>query len=157
MGLFVKEIQSFFTDLTNILHMNKVVSTSDDSQESFKKAIEESLSKQVDDLAKSEKLNFDKRHADLLAKGMYGNIFKRRYEIFDNFQIKYQNYLKSDLLLSIIDIQEQLKSIDLNISLQSKGKSWLSQEQFLGVMSNRFLKIIKAIKTIKDYGYLKVW
>ena len=159
--LLNKELSSILTDISTICGFHEVISSSDEltSEEIMKKDTEIIL-KKVEKYSKKRKLKVKKTYKNHILEGNFGNLFNRRKNNLNSIQLKYTNYIKPEILISIINIQEAFRYIDQDITIRNKQikNKWLklrNDEDIIKSIENNLHKIVKELQFMIDKGILK--
>lgn len=143
------EIYDIYTDLSNLCEIEMASSEGADIDidKMFEKSLHDNLNKLIDE----KNIHFNKTgKKSLLNRGFGDLLVVRRNNIKEVVQM-YFKFLEPSMIKSLIILQQELHSIDLNVKIKNKesGHYWFpTDEKFFEVIRIKMCGIFKEINSL---------
>ena len=152
------EIYDIYTDLSNLCEIE--IASSDGEDIDIDKMFEKSLYGNLNKLIDEKNIIFNKTgKKSLLNRGFGDLLVVRRNNIKDVIQM-YFKFLEPSMIKSLIILQQELRSIDLDVKIKNKDTEhyfFRTDETFLKEIRKNMCAIFKEINSLHYNSGLKIY
>jgi hypothetical protein len=154
-----RELNGLLADISNICGFDTAfVSNGEVSEDEIHKIVSTKIISQIQKIVKDNDAKVSEDYRALLLDGKFGILFENRKRYLEDFEIKYKEFLSTEAIMRLIDMQRALKLIDQQIIIRNKGiKNKLrfsSDEQVIEVIESQILILVNGIHFFMKEGIL---
>jgi hypothetical protein len=147
-----EQLTGIFIEINNYAGIDTtVICLPNTNEKEISKIIRKKRLNQIKEISLKKNFKIIKEYKEHIIKGNLGTIFKRREEYLNQFQLKYLEYFKAEVIISLMNLQNALYLIDQEIVIRNKqvNNNWIrlnTDEQIISNIESNMQKIVDILQ-----------